>query len=84
MPTPGGVNVGKLEQTEAAAVAGSPRCRVFDRQEQAAAILVKPPHRQPPADRGRGGNPAGLVEAGLAIRAGVDPEPLRTRGPLDG
>ena len=71
--------LGRVEQVAAATVAAAAGRRVPDRQEESAAVLVEPPQRQPPADRGRQRDPAGLFEAGDAVRAGVDLEPPRPR-----
>ena len=74
----------RVEHVAAPAVAGAAGCRVPDRQEEAAAVLVQPPQRESPANRGGNRDPADLLKAGNAVRAGVDLEPLGLRRRLDG
>src|ERR1700761_4182856 len=73
-----------VEQIAATAITGAAGCRVPDRQEEAATVLVQPPQRQPPADRGGDRDPPAQLKAGDAVRAGVDLEPLGLRGRFDG
>ena len=73
----------RVEQVPAGTVTGSAGRRVPQRQEQATAVSIQPPHRYARADGLPERDPANLLESGHAIRAGVGfaREPLRPRRP---
>ena len=58
----------RVEQVAAATVAGAAGGGVPDGQEEAATVLVQPPQRESPANRGGNRDPAGLLPAIRAAR----------------